>query len=141
MTVNTFSRIVILLCLGHLVVFVGAAKSCRLNDIRPNGVDFVVPPECTKLALGGEPLGDEGVVELSKALTKTTQANGLKNLVEVHLPTTNMGPKGARALANFLSATGSASSLRLLNVYGNEVNIYFKLYFFIFFSPFPKYFI
>lgn len=67
------------------------------------------------------------MIALSKALTKTTQANGLKNLVEVHLPTTKMGPAGAKALANFLTTTGSGSSLRILNVYGNEACLYISI--------------
>lgn len=113
--------IIFLLFASSKLFVAHAAKSCRLNDIRPNGIDFIVPAECTKLALGGENLGDDGVIALSNALTKTTLNGGLNNLIEVHLPTTKMGPNGAKALAKFLTTTGSGSSLKILNLYGNEV--------------------
>lgn len=75
-----------------------------------------MPASCTKLALGGEKLGDDGVVALAESLVK-----GEHRLAELHVPTTGLGPTGAAALATYLSKAGSGSSLRILNMYGNQV--------------------
>lgn len=82
---------------------------------------FSIPNGCTKLALGGENLGDEGVVELSKALTLAAREGRLKDLRDINMPTTKCGPRGAAELAAFLS-DGHVNQVRHLNLYGNAVN-------------------
>ena len=68
-------------------------------------------------------MGDAGVEALALALQRSYQSagGGPRSLAECHLPTTGMGPRGAAALADFLTAAGSANSLRVLNLYGNEL--------------------
>jgi hypothetical protein len=98
-------------------------KNCRIEDIQKDlaTFEFLVPNECVKLAIGGAKLGDEGTVALMAALEKSYAGGGLRSLVELGLPTTGMGPKGARATARFVISTGLQSPIRILNMYGNAV--------------------
>jgi len=96
----------------------GGKATCRFEDVQVEG-QFIVPPTCTKLALGGSKLGDAGVVALAAALTESSSGR----LVELHLPDTGMGPDGAAAVALYLSRAGSGNSLRILNLYGNFVSV------------------
>lgn len=110
-----------ILLVGLLVEFVSGGKAtCRIEDIRDSTTGaYSVPASCVKLALGGEKLGDDGVVALAESLSK-----GDHKIAELHVPTTGLGPRGTAALASYLTEAGKGSSLRILNVYGNEVRFY-----------------
>lgn len=112
MTQATRTRIFFNIFLAvSLVPIVTSKTTCRLEDIKQSDGSFVVPSTCSKLALGGAEMGDDGVVSLAAALS----VGGL-SLNEVHVPTTKMGPRGAKALASYLVSAGSTNSLRILNM-------------------------
>lgn len=96
-----------------------AFKQCRYKDLFSND-DFTIPNGCTKISLGGEKLGDKGMHLLCMALIRSFNSGGLNSLQEVHVPSTGIGLAGANALAEFMVSGGR--NIRVLNLYGNEVN-------------------